>query len=169
MAPSLASKSVDGIVMNQPVIALAEANRIGKTIADLRDLPPKPRWHNHPCCCVAATKAVLRKNPVEVEAFLQAVLAGQRYIEAEPQNAIEIAAAWTRKPLEVEQQSVPTVTYIAMPGQRWRTGMETWFEMMQQIGQFDGALKNLSPKEAHEAVSDYTHVRRAATHLPEAE
>ncbi|MHC4884606.1 MAG: hypothetical protein ACYTGH_05925 [Planctomycetota bacterium] len=46
MIPSLAGGLVDGIVMNQPVIAFAEAKKVGRVVCDLRDLPP--RGHGGP-------------------------------------------------------------------------------------------------------------------------
>ncbi len=156
MVPSLRGGVVDGIVMNQPVVAVAEAKGVGKTIADLRDLPPEGRWRDHPCCCVVATQEALEgKRPI-VAALVQAIVAGGRYVLAERDAAIAIASTWTRQPPEVERRSVPTVTYVTRPDERWHRGMLIWFEMMKDLGQFTGRLKGMTPERMHERVADYT-------------
>lgn len=158
MVPSLRGRVVDGIVMNQPTVAVAEAKGVGKTIADLRDLPPDGRWRDHPCCCVVATSQALQTKRPVVGALVKAIVAGGRYVLAHRDEAIGIASQWTRQPIDVEKRSVPTVTYITTPDTRWRRGMRIWFEMMNELGQFTGRLKGLKLDQMHECVADYSLV-----------
>ncbi len=167
MAPSLQADLVDGIVMNQPVVAVAAHKKLGRVIADLCDLPPEGQWANHPCCCVVASAEALADKAEAVEALLQAIVAGGRFIASDPKQAIQIAAAWTKKPLAVEQKSIPTVTYVTVPGTEWRQGMRTWFAMMKDLGQFTKRLKDKTPEEMHALVSDYTLIERAAAAVAE--
>ncbi len=162
MVPSLQGKVVDGIVMNQPTVAVAEAKGAGKVVADLRDLPPKSKWRDHPCCCVVATDAALKGKREAVRAFVQAVVAGGRFIAEHPDEAIRIASDWTGCAPAVEKRSVPTVTYVDVPGRRWEAGMLTWFEMMNDLNQFTNKLRGLTPKQMYERVSDHSLVTQAA-------
>lgn len=156
MVPSLAAGVVDGIVMNQPVVAVAASKGIGHVVADLRDLPPAGRWHHHPCCCVVATEAALAGKREAVAALVQAIAAGGHYVQHHPEESIALAARWTRQPEAVERISVPTVTYVSHPDAKWRKGMLTWFAMMQELGQFTGALQGLSPEAMYTRTADYS-------------
>jgi NitT/TauT family transport system substrate-binding protein len=171
--PLMASGSIDGFVMNQPVVALTVDKGLGKVVADLRDLPPAGRWHDHPCCCVCATGEVIDNHPAALEALLKTIHIGTDFIARKPDRAAELAAEWIRTPPAVEKQSVPTIAYQSRPDATWRKGMETWAAMMQAKGFFTGRFKAMTPAEV---VDDLCEMRfataaaeqlRAAGHLDE--
>ncbi len=158
MVPSLQGKVVNGIVMNQPTVAIAEVKGVGRVIADLRDLPPKGKWRDHPCCCVVATEKALKEKRAAVEAIVKAVVAGGEFIHRHRDKAIQIASSWTKASRQVEARSVPTVTYVPVPNQDWQKGMLTWFEMMNDLNQFTNVLKGMTPQQMYRRVSDYSLV-----------
>ncbi len=142
--PLISSGAIDGFVMNQPVVALAESKGLGKTIAHLNTLPPAGKWNNHPCCCVCAPQNTLRDHPQAVKAFLKIIQLGTRLIETDPKTAIQHASTWTKKPLAVETASVPTITYNATPNPAWWAGMNTWATMMADAKLYTGRYKGKS-------------------------
>ena len=145
--PLLSGKSIDGFVMNQPVVALAESKGLGKTVAHLNTLPPAGKWNNHPCCCVCAPKDTLAKHPQAVKAFLKVIHLGTNLIASDPKTAIRLASEWTKKPLAVEQASVPTIAYNARPTAAWWTGMTTWATMMTDAKLYTGRYATMTPAE----------------------
>jgi NitT/TauT family transport system substrate-binding protein len=163
--PLLSSGTIDGFVMNQPAVAVAVHKGLGKVISELRDLPPKGQWINHPCCCVAATTETLEKHPEVIKRFLKVILLGTQRIRDDRDCAIDCASKWTKYPREVEEASVPTISYIAEPTESWLRGMEIWVEMMQDMNAFTGKYKDAKPHEVLKDLLDLRLCRQAASEL----
>lgn len=163
--PLMETKAIDGFVMNQPAVSLAVHKGLGKVVAELRDLPPKGKWFNHPCCCVAATTDTIRKHPEPVKALLKVIILSTQLIRDDQQLAIACASRWTRYDRQVEKDSVPTIAYIAEPTDDWITGMKTWAEMMREVNLFKGKYATATPDEFVADVCDLTMCRQAAGEL----
>ncbi len=166
--PLMESGAIDGFVINQPGVAVAVHKGLGKTVAELRDLPPAGKWINHPCCCVAATGEALAAHPEAIKAFLKVIMLSTQLIRDEPALAIDSASQWTKYDRAVEADSIPTIAYVAEPTDRWVAGMETWAEMVREVGLFTGKYADASPKEFVEDVCRLDLCRQAAVELREA-
>lgn len=169
MVPSLASGAVDGFVMNQPMVAIAEERKLGKVLADLRDLPPTPIWENHPCCAVLATNQSVKNKKPAVIALLQAILAGGRLARNGGEEIIAITSNWTKNPESIERRSIPTVTYVTHFTKDWNQGVITWLNVMKESGHFDGLLKDLSPDDTVKHISSIELLSEASKRLPPVE
>jgi NitT/TauT family transport system substrate-binding protein len=156
---------LDGFVMNQPVSAKAEQMGVGKVVAQLRDLPPEGAWHNHPCCCVAATQDVLDRHPAQVKALLKLIIAATDRINADPQVAIDVAVEWTHSPREVEERSIPTVRYVGRFTDDWLAALATYCGMMQEVDAFKGKYKDMAPEKIVSDAVDTTLCDQAAREL----
>ena len=55
---------------------------------------------------------------------------------------------------EVEAMSVPNIVYTTDSGDAYRAGMKTWFEIMQEVGQFEGSLQEATWEESFELGHD---------------
>ncbi len=154
MVPSLLNGAVDGFVINQPHASSAVHKGAGKIVCDLSTLPPEGKWEQHPCCCVAVPQLILSNHRNAVKSFLKVLYGATDIINDHPDMAVHDAAAWTKFPKEVEQDSVATVNYIHAPSARWVNGMKTWAEIMNEIGKFSGELKEKTPDEIVETVCD---------------
>ncbi len=163
--PLMESGAIDGFVMNQPAVAVAEHKGLGKTVAHLRDLPPEGKWVNHPCCCVAATQETIAAQPGALKGLLKVILLSTRLIHEDQDLAIECAHRWTKYPRAVEQASVPTVTYLAEPTDSWIAGMKTWWEMASDVTLFTGTYADVTPEAFVADVLDLALVREAAADL----
>jgi len=162
MAPSLLAGAVDGMVINQPHASTAVYKNAGKIVCDLSALPPEGKWEQHPCCCVAATENIITEHRGVVKAFLKALHAATDVINTDQQRAIRHAAAWIKSPMEVEQNSVASVTYVNVPTDKWRAGVATWAEMMADLGKFTGRLKDKDPNEVVDLVCDLSIIEEIA-------
>jgi len=163
--PMLESGSIDGFVMNQPAPAVAVHKGLGKVVADLRDLPPRGKWVDHPCCCVAAEEGVIRAHGESLRALLQVLMLGAELVRRDQALAVDCAARWTKMPVEVERTSIPTVGYVSEPTETWLAGMRVWAEMVQQIGFFKGAYANKPPDRIVADVCSLELCRSAAAEL----
>jgi len=163
--PLMESGAIDGFVMNQPAVAVAEHKGLAKTIAHLRDLPPDGKWVNHPCCCVAATEQTIADHPAVLKGLLKILLLSNQLIHTNQALAIDCAGRWTKYGTEIEQASVPTITYIAEPTDSWVTGMKTWAEMVRDVKLFEGKYADASPQGFVDDILALGLVREAAREL----
>ncbi len=147
MVPSLASGAVDGIVMNQPACSTAKIKGIGHIVCDLEDLPPTGLWKDHACCCIAATDKVMADHPDVVSALLEITVIATDYINEDKKKAAQLAAEWTKLPLEIELDSVPTINYIAEFTEAYIKNLIVWAEIMNEMNQFSGELKDKKGEE----------------------
>ncbi len=165
--PLMESRAIDGFVMNQPGVAVAVHKGLGKTIAELRDLPPKGKWVNHPCCCISATQQTLDAHGEVVKGLIKVILLSTQLINRDQELAIRCASRWTRYEVAVEKQSIPTITYIAEPTDSWIAGMKTWAEMVKDVKLFKGKYADTSPDDFVGDLCDLELVREAARELRE--
>ena len=128
-------------------------------------LPPKGKWVDHPCCCIAATAETLTKHPGPVKALLKVILLSTQLIRQVQRLAIADAARWTKYSEAVERSSIPTIAYVAEPTDRWLAGMETWAEMVANVKLFQGKYAAMAPKEFVADVCDLALCRAAADEL----
>ena len=152
--PSLESGAVQAAVTNEPVGSLAVHKGVACIASLLSDLPPAGMWRFHPCCCVCATDEAIAAHPEALGAFVRMMQAATEWINADKEAAASLAAQWTRKPLEVERMSVPNIVYTTAADEAYRTGLDRWFDMMRDLGKFQGELAGLSDAELFARVHD---------------
>ena len=163
--PLLSQGNIDAFVMNQPVVSIAVHKKIGKVVAQLRDLPPEGKWIDHPCCCICATVETLDKRPGIVKSFLKLIHASTRLIASDPKLAVDRASEWTKVAREIELDSVPSIRYISVPDRQWLAGMETWVEMMQDVKAFTGKYAKMKPAEVVSDLCDLSLCKTADAEL----
>ncbi len=166
--PLLESGAIDGFVMNQPAPAQAVHKGLGKIVADLCDMPPRGKWVQHPCCCIAATQQTLDQHPQQVKALLKVILLATQSINADSAGAIDCAVEWTKTEKPVEQASVPTVRYSAEPTEQWFSGVRTWAEMVKEIQFFKGKYVAMTADAFMQDLCVLDLCREAAAELREA-
>ncbi|MBT3199450.1 MAG: ABC transporter substrate-binding protein [Phycisphaerales bacterium] len=163
--PLLSQGSIDGFVMNQPAVAICVHKKLGKVVAQLRDLPPAGKWTDHPCCCVCATQKTLDEHPDATKAFLKLIHAGTQLIAADSKLAVDRASEWTKVAREIEADSIPSIRYVSTPNEEWITGMEIWAKMMQDIKAFTGKYAEMTPKDIIAELCDMSLCEAAAKEL----
>ncbi|MFA5137718.1 MAG: ABC transporter substrate-binding protein [Elusimicrobiota bacterium] len=168
MVPSLASGAVDGFVMNQPQVSLAKVKGVGKIVCDLASLPPKGIWKDHPCCCVAATETMIQDHRGVLVALVKLMILSTERINADKKRAATLTARWTKLPLEAEQDSVPSIAYLARFTESYLKGMETWASIMDELGQFKGELRGKKGGEFIALTCDLSLVKEAEESLSSA-
>ncbi|WDP91617.1 MAG: ABC transporter substrate-binding protein [Desulfobacter sp.] len=141
LIPALKSGLIDGFVVMQPFLALAEYQGAGKGIASLSELPPKGKWKGHPCCAFAATQDYLEEHPIIAENMLRLMLRANAFINRFPKKSAAQVARWLGVPAEVEQKAIPTIKFIGERTRAWDHGVNEWVSSMILQGMLKGRVK----------------------------
>ena len=163
--PGLQNNIIDGFACNNPVCAIAGHKGIGKTIADLNDVPPGI-FKDHPCCAIAATEAALKEKREIVKEFMKLIILATNYMNKE-QEAVTVkhASTWLGTPLEVEKVSVPTSGYSTKPSEEWKKGMYVWVDAMHDLNKFQNKMKGKKGKDVEPILFDFTLLNTASNEL----
>ena len=147
--------------MNQPQVSLAKIKKVGKVIADLSDLPPKGRWIDHPCCCIVTTEKVIASHRPILKDFMKLIYIATENVNADKKKAAVLTSKWTKLPIEVEEDSLPTIRYMATFEQSWKKGMFVWKKIMTDLKQLKQDLKDKKDDEFWKILMDDTIMAEA--------
>lgn len=166
LIPALKSGLIDGFVVMQPFVAMAELEGVGKTIAQLSELPPAGQWQGNPCCALAGHGEYIQQNPEVVEAMLVLLLRASRLLSAEPEKSAAQVARWLETSEEVELLSLPTITYYTEFNDNWNRGINLWVESMVASGKLKKEVKEaFQSGRFSERVYNYTGYEKAVKNL----
>lgn len=132
---------IDGFVINQPLVAMAEVRKIGRLLVPLSELPPAGRWTGIPCCALAGNEAFVRKHPREVEALLALLMRANLHVKENPQRSAAQIADWLGIAPEIEEKSIPTINYSNAFDHNWHRGVEQWLDTMIEAGELQGRVR----------------------------
>jgi len=141
LIPALKNKLIDGFVIMQPFLALAEAQGVGKTIAQLSELPPNGKWKGNPCCAVAGRIAFVKQHQKIVTDFLTLLARASIFIQNDPETSAHQIAKWLGTSYEVERASIPTIAYTTEFNKQWEKGVDFWVEQMVASGKLNHEIK----------------------------
>lgn len=144
LLPSMENGIIDGYVVMQPYLAIAEAKGSGKTISHLREMPPTGKWHKHPCCALAANDTFIRTHQDESRKLLTLLERARRFLREQPELGAQQVAKWLGTDVEVERRSLPTIDFEVAIDQSWHEGVAFWIEEMMA----DGKISNMV-RDAH--------------------
>ncbi len=134
LVPALEQEMIDGFVVMQPYLALAESKGLGKVISLLKDLPAEESWAGTPCCAMAADDAFTQENSKVVASLITLMLRANTFISAEPETSAHLIAKWLGLPAEVEQKSLPTIQFLEDYNEQWEKNMLLWIKVMIEQG-----------------------------------
>ncbi len=158
--PALANQIIDAYAANNPFCALAKEKGVGRSIADLNDLPPG-LWKDHPCCVIAAMNKVVEEKKEAIVKFLELMVLATNYINQQPEIAVESASKWIGTSIDVEKESIPTSGYLTIPSEKWINGTYVWKNSMEDLGHIKGQLKGKSNQEVKSLLLDLSLIKEA--------
>ncbi len=144
LIPAMENGLIDGFVVMQPFVALAQVKGSGKQVALLRDLPPEGHWHGYPCCALAANAQFVQNRPELAEALTILMLRAKRFITTHPEQSARQIAQWLDLPAAVEAHSLPTIDFSVDLNPAWHRGVDFWVQSMIQMGELSGKVREAS-------------------------
>ncbi|MBF0257127.1 MAG: ABC transporter substrate-binding protein [Gammaproteobacteria bacterium] len=147
LPPALEKGLIDGYLVSQPWLAMAEIKGDAKVIARMQELPPDGHWQGHPCCALAASNSFSQSQPELAEALIGLFRRANQRIREQPEQAAEQVARWLNLPVEVERRSLADIDFDVQLDQRWHQGMAHWLKALQQQGEFKGRLQHSSAEQ----------------------
>ncbi len=141
LIPALRDGLIDGFVVMQPFIALAEEKRAGKVVSMLSDLPPPGKWKGHPCCALAANVTYLQAHPEITETFLTLLMRATLFLANNPAESASQIGRWLDMPATVEEKSLQTILFTTEFSDSWDRGVGFWVESMMESGMLSGKIK----------------------------
>ncbi len=167
MPQLLATGQVDGYMVWQPFVAVAEVGKFGTVVSYSQDLPPPGLWEDHSCDSLVARNAVVAANPDLTNALSAVLVGATTYANENPDRTAEICADWifgggnltfgnvTVSSVDVEKASIPTITFTNEPSPQWIKSNDEFIGALKGIGYVTGSLANVSTEESHALLYDF--------------
>jgi NitT/TauT family transport system substrate-binding protein len=149
LIPSMEAGIIDGFVIMQPYLAIAEEEEIGKTIAMLSELPPEGRWEGNPCCALAASQNLLDSQVGATASFVALMMKANAFINSHPQETARLVSEWLGVPSSVEESSIPTIRFTTDITGSWERGVDFWIESMIAQDGLDGRVRGSFEEGEH--------------------
>ena len=164
LIPATQNGVIDGFVVNQPFVAMAEYKGAGKMIASLSDLPPAGKWKNSPCCALAGNKKFVAAHPQVVDQLLALLLRANKFITENTEQSAQQIAKWLDIDPEIERRSLPTIKYTTKYDEDWKRGVDYWVESMVEAEKLNKNVKTAREKDKMEEtiynMQPYTRARK---------
>ena len=141
LIPALENGLINGFVIMQPYLALAEEKEVGKVVTMLNDMPPHGKWAGIPCCALAGNDQYAQSHPEVVEAILTLILRANRYIKENPEESARLVAQWLKMPEKVEKKALSTIMFTTDYTDTWNTGVNFWTQSMIESGRIKDQVK----------------------------
>ncbi|HHP50786.1 MAG TPA: ABC transporter substrate-binding protein [Moorella mulderi] len=154
--PALASKQVLGFVSSQPEPQKAEADGVGKVVAQIQDVVPREEWPSFPCCVIGATDMAIRDKKEALTAFLELWHKTTQWCKQNPEEYNAIVAQWTGLPLEIARKADETVIYQDKPDAAWLKGAGNYLDALNREGVLTGKLKGKKLDEVKGELFDFS-------------
>lgn len=157
LLPALTGKQVDGWVGPSPFPEVALTEGVGQVVTQLRDLPPEGKWHDTPCCVVAASDKAIANYPEELRALLKLVAQNGNWCNQHLEEAAAITADWIGISKEAAEKS--SLKYTTEPSESWQGGVGVYLKTLDKMNKFDGQLKGKELKEVEAPLFDFQFVK----------
>ena len=139
LIPGMRNGLLDGFVIMEPFMTLAQQELDARLICSLDQLPPEGQWAEFPCCALAAVdRLFIRDNSPAVVALVRLFKQAHAFIQYHPEEAAKIVAHWLDKPVEVELLSLPTIHFMNSFSPAWRAGVRSWVRALVDTGRLTG-------------------------------
>ncbi len=166
MPSLLATGQIDGYLIWQPQVELANSSGVGKIVSYSQDLPPGI-WNDHTCCALIARNDQIENDPDLVNAMSALTIVGVQYIRDNPDKSVDITAEWlfgtanimvgnvTLSPVDVEKRAMRTFNFTTEISDNWVESNEQFVQAYSDLGYINGQLKGASAGEVDNLLFDF--------------
>lgn len=142
LIPALRDGFIDGFVVMQPFLAMAEHSGVGKRVAFLQEMSPAGQWVGHPCCALAAHDDFIAREPEVLTALLALFERARAYLAEDSARAAGQVARWLDVDPAIEAQALPSICFDVSLNEDWNQGVEYWVRSMIEDGELSGELES---------------------------
>ena len=157
LMPALVNKQVNGWVGPSPHPEVAITENVGQIVAQLRDLPPEGKWHDTPCCVVAASDKAITDYADEIKAFIKLIEQCSEWCNQNPEEAATITAEWMG--LSEEAAAKAMLHYTTVPSDSWKEGVSVYLTTLDEMDKYKGELKGKQLNEVESSLFDFRFVQ----------
>jgi len=155
--PALTGKQVEGWVGPSPYPEVALTEGQGQVVVQLQDLPPQGKWHDTPCCVVAASDKAIASYPEELKALLNLMSQNSEWCNQNKEKAAAITAEWIGISKEAAEKA--TLKYTTDPSASWKEGVGVYLKTLDTMSKFNGQLKGKELKDTEARLFDFQFVK----------
>lgn len=159
LIPALLSKQVDCWVGPAPHPAVAEYKHVGHIGLSSRDLHPKGRWTDFPCCVMGASDQMIAEKPEVVQAMTDLMTLAVRWSNTNKAETAKISADWIGVPQVAVEKS--TIIYTTDPTENWMKGEGVFLDMLNSMNKFKGKMKDADIAAAAPILYDFSFVKKS--------
>lgn len=159
MIPALTAKQVDAVVGPSPFPEMAVAKGVGRVVADLRDLPPAGAWRDYPCCVTVAGGKCIAEHPAAVQAFVDLVVAANKWCDEHKSEAGALTAEWIGMPPEAGKAA--SLSFLTSFSDSWMRNTGNYLAVLDGMQKFTGQLKGKSMDDVKPLLFDMRFIEKA--------
>lgn len=152
------NRQVDAWVGPSPYPELARLEDPARKILDMKDLPPRGKWNDFPCCAIGAREDTIKKHPKEIEQLLELITIAANYCEDNREETAEINSKITG--LSLEAAKLSTIKYTTDPSLAWVDNMDLTYQTLRYTNSLTQDLANKTFREAREELFDFTFIEK---------
>lgn len=169
----LQTGQIDGYIIWQPFVSIAEKGGFGTIVSYSQDIPPENTWTDHTCCALSARQDFMKANPDIVNAISAIIILSGEYIRENPDRAADITAYWlfgggdmtygdvTINSKDLLKDVIPTIRYTTEPSEAWLNSNLRFVLALREIDYLTGILEDIPPEEVKAELFDFSHYEAA--------
>ncbi len=156
--PALTNGQVDAWVGPAPHPEVSELKNVGHIALDLRDLPPVGKWHNFPCCVLAARDSVIVEHDEIIANIVELLTKSGQWCNEHKAEEGQLINGWIGVPAEAVEKS--TIIFTTEVTEEWMQGQEIYLDILNKMGKFRGELKDKNLSQAHDQLFDFRFISK---------
>lgn len=157
LMPALTNKQVDGWVGPSPYPEVAITENVGQIVTQLSDLPPEGKWHDTPCCVVAASDKAIVDYADEIKAFIKLIAQTSEWCNQNPEESATITADWMG--ISKEAAAKAMLHYTTVPSDSWKDGIGVYLTTLDGMDKYKGKLKGKQLNEIESSLFDFRFIK----------
>lgn len=135
----------------------AEAEEIGSIALNLDEFPPEGQWYDFPCCVLAGRADVISEHPEVFEALVDLFTYSADWINENEDEAANIFA----EIIGVSEEAIKSasIVYTTQVSDKWLEGVEIYYDLLKELGKFDGELKKGEFEDIKDEFYNFTFLK----------
>lgn len=151
--PALIAKQVEFAVIPSPTPEVIEATGQGRVVLQMKELQPAGAWENFPCCCVAASDAIIKSQPEALRSFVKLLTVSSKWCLENKDKASADAGDWLGIEPEIVSKAVMGLSTTVTP--TWTKNAALYPDILNELGQLTGSLKDKKLADTYDLVFDF--------------